>query len=119
MRRFLSLCVLLLAFPGVRPLRYADLNRSTRALLAEMEVTAERFDAVLSDIHRSTEERLRDGEYDHLVFYLLQSRAFTGQAPIEPALSARDFVRGLDEPERTRYLAGEGAAAALPANVLR
>jgi hypothetical protein len=42
---------------------------------------------------RSRPERPREqaGEYDHLIHYLLQSRAFTARSRIEPALSAREW----------------------------
>jgi len=45
----------------------------------------------LEAIEQSTAQRLRDGEWDHLIHYALQSRAFTKLPPIEPALSALDF----------------------------
>ncbi len=41
---------------------------------------------------------------DHLVFYLLQSTRFTGQPAIEPALSAKALVEGLDFSERGAFL---------------
>lgn len=42
-------------------------------------------------INRATAERLRDGEWDHIVFYSLLSTRFTKLAPIEPARSAKAF----------------------------
>jgi SAM-dependent methyltransferase len=42
-------------------------------------------------IERGTAARLREGEYDHLIFYLLQSGRFTREARIEPAVSAKAF----------------------------
>jgi hypothetical protein len=37
---------------------------------------------------------VREGDFDHLVFYILQSTHFTALPPIEPALSAREFAQG-------------------------
>ena len=39
-----------------------------------------------------TAERMREGELDHLIYYLLQSRAFTTASPIEPARSAFAYM---------------------------
>jgi hypothetical protein len=50
--------------------------------------------------------RVRDGDVDHLVFYLLQSTHFTSLPPIEPALSAKALVDSLSTAERTSYLGG-------------
>jgi len=90
-------------------------------------------------IDRRTAERVREGELDHLVFYLLQSRRFTPQPPIEPALSAREFVesgklppavgrrigdlrRALDRPqtdERLSYFQALAGAADIAAEYAR
>ncbi|MBS1829651.1 MAG: hypothetical protein JST93_30405 [Acidobacteria bacterium] len=45
----------------------------------------------LSEINAATAQRLRDGEWDHVIFYALQSQRFTTLAPIEPARSAKAF----------------------------
>src|SRR5262249_35546367 len=50
------------------------------------------FDSLRAAIERGTAARLREGEYDHLIFYLLQSGRFTREARIEPAVSAKAFV---------------------------
>jgi len=49
------------------------------------------FAAFLSKVEESSARRLREGELEHLVYYVLQSRRFTSLRPIEPALSAREF----------------------------
>ena len=48
--------------------------------------------------------RVREGDLDHLVFYVLQSRGFTSLASIEPALSARSLVDGLEDRDRETFL---------------
>ena len=45
----------------------------------------------IHDVEASTAGRLREGENDHLIFYVLQSTRFTKEPRIEPALSARSF----------------------------
>ncbi|MBL8176070.1 MAG: hypothetical protein JNK48_15435 [Bryobacterales bacterium] len=45
----------------------------------------------LAEIHRATAQRLRDGEWDHIVYYALQSQRFTSLPVIEPARSAKAF----------------------------
>jgi hypothetical protein len=42
---------------------------------------------------RATETRLRNGENEHLIYYVLQSTRFTAEPPIEPALCARNYVQ--------------------------
>jgi hypothetical protein len=49
------------------------------------------IDSLRAAIERGTAARLREGEYDHLIFYLLQSGRFTREARIEPAVSAKAF----------------------------
>jgi len=63
---------------GVRPVDPGELP-------PELQATAEWIDG----LNRSTEARIREGEADHLVFYVLQSRSFTSLPPVEPSLSAR------------------------------
>lgn len=77
-----------------RRIRLADLPRAARAVLPAAARTDAGFDAYVAAIERETASRERNGEYDHLVFYLLQSRRFTKEPPIEPALSALELARG-------------------------
>lgn len=53
----------------------------------------------VAEIESQTMRRLDEGEWDHLVYYLLQGRAFTKAAPIEPALSAREFAESEKVPD--------------------
>ncbi|MBL8233603.1 MAG: hypothetical protein JNL98_34220 [Bryobacterales bacterium] len=61
----------------IRPVRLDELPESLRDA------------AWLADLERSTAERLRDGEWDHVIHYVLQSKRFTALPPLEPAGSAR------------------------------
>jgi len=49
----------------------------------------------LDELERSTAKRISEGEFEHLIYYLLQSRYFTSLEPIEPALSARELFESL------------------------
>ena len=51
--------------------------------------------ATSSRLRQTHAARVREGDFDHLVFYLLQSTHFTSLPPIEPALSAKALVDGL------------------------
>src|SRR5215813_469442 len=88
-----------------KQITYSDIPAGLCGWLEKEGVSENNFSDHIAAINRSTAERELRGEYDHLIFFLLQSRRFTGQAKIEPALSAYEFVNGLSEPERERYLA--------------
>ena len=46
----------------------------------------------LGDIRERNRARVGEGDRDHLIYYVLQSTAFTKLPPIEPALSAQEFA---------------------------
>jgi hypothetical protein len=69
-------------------------------------------------VHRSNARRVREGDFDHLVFYALQSTRFTTLPSIEPALSAKALVDGLSEREREIFLrTSEARRAQIPGPV--
>jgi hypothetical protein len=80
-------------------------------------VTAAGFDAYLERIRSVHARRVREGDLDHVVFYMLQSRRFTKLPPIEPALSAKAVVEPLDAAARTAFLAGDDSRVAPPHDV--
>ena len=88
-----------------RQIAFADIPAGLCGWLEKEGVSVNNFSDQIAAINRSTVERELRGEYDHLIFFLLQSRRGSGQTKIEPALSAYEFVNGLSEPERERYLA--------------
>jgi len=94
-----------------RPIEYADLELGTRQILAKQGIGAGQFPELIGALNRETAQRLREGEWDHLIYFLLQSGKFTHRAKIEPALSAREFVQGLTPGGRAGYLAGEAIPA--------
>ena len=62
----------------------------------------EGFSGRIRDIDRGMAARLRDGEADHLVYFVLQSAKFTREPRIEPALSAKEFVETGKVPEAVK-----------------
>ena len=75
-----------------------------RARLEAQGLTSASFPAYVERVRQANVRRVREGDIDHLVFYLLQSTHFTSLPPIEPALSARALVEGLDPPNRETFL---------------
>jgi hypothetical protein len=69
------------------------------------------FDAYVARVGEENVRRVREGDLDHLVYYLLQSSRISGAPAIEPALSAKRLVEGLDADRRAAYLRGDPAAA--------
>lgn len=63
-----------------------------RAVATQLGINAANFGETLSAIDQRTAERLREGDWDQLIFYMLQSRSFTPADPIEPAHSAAEFI---------------------------
>jgi hypothetical protein len=62
------------------------------------------FDAYVDRVRSDNARRVREGDLDHLVHYLLQSTRITAAAPIEPALSARRLVESLAPVRRAAFL---------------
>lgn len=101
----------LLAAAGLlcaRPVQLADLSPEARKLLGAAD---SEFPALIQSLNRRTAERLRAGEYDHLIYYLLQSRRFTSRPAIEPALSAREYAGSGKIPEAVRARIADFLAA--------
>src|SRR5262249_3609010 len=82
-----------------------DIPGELREWLEKKGVDARNFSDHIASINRSTAEREIRGEYDHLIFFLLQSRRFTGAVKIEPALNAYEIWTGMSEADRQKYLA--------------
>jgi hypothetical protein len=110
-RAVLGLSLVVTATPQARPIAYTDLAPGLSAWLAQHGVDAESFSELLRSINEETGARLRQGESDHLIYFVLQSSRFTSRPKIEPALSAREFLSQLDPVERAHYLAREPASS--------
>jgi len=72
------------------------------ARLGARGITPATFPALVDRIRETNVRRVREGDLDHLVFYLLQSTRFTRLPPIEPALSAKTFVETSQVPAPVR-----------------
>ena len=83
-----------------------------RARLEAHGLTSSSFPAYVERVRQANAKRVREGDLDHLVFYLLQSTHFTSLPPIEPALSAKGLADSLDAAERDAFLASPKVAAA-------
>lgn len=99
---------------SARSITWAD-AAPLHAALEARGVSAASFDAFVAKTHADSLRRVREGDWDHLVFYALQSTHVTTLPPIEPALSAKALVDGLDAAAREAFLEGRpGAAPAIP-----
>ena len=102
----------LLSAPRAVAVEWADLPASIQRRLTSKDVTAASFPTFRTDLDRRTHERVRESDLDALIYYALQSASFTKERPIEPALSAKAYVEGLDSVTRARFLKGEAAPIA-------
>ena len=80
------------ASPALREITWDDVAPPIQSLLGARGVDRASFDAYVADVRQRDRARVRDGDLDHLVYYALQSSAFTDLAPIEPATSAKAFA---------------------------
>lgn len=60
------------------------------------------FPGLVRDLSREALRRKRDGEFDHLIAYALQSNQFTKEPRIEPAVSAQAFAQSALVPSEVR-----------------
>ena len=104
--------------PGARRITWADLPPALHIRLDARGISSTAFAGYVDQLDRTHAQRVREGDLDHLVFYLLQSTHFTRQPGLEPALSARAVVDALPPAERATYLQqGGGDFARVPAAV--
>ena len=63
------------------------------------------FERYIAEVEGETKARVDDGEFEHLIYFALQSRAFTADAAIEPALNAREYFtsNSVSEPVIRRF----------------
>ena len=116
MRRLLRIFVISLSLSGLsfnygfaaqvsaQTIRWQDLPTQLQEWLKSKQIEESNFEKYLATIRQETEVRERDGEFDHLIFFALQSTLLTDLPKIEPAQSAFEFVNSLQQEERQRYL---------------
>lgn len=85
---------------AVTPLPYQELPPLVRQELQHHGLTEVDWPEWRRQLSENAERRAHEGRWDEVIFYLLQSREFTAEPAIEPALSARDYFNILDPPER-------------------
>lgn len=90
--------------PSKRAVVLEDVALPLRERLPSESRSAKGFDEYVASLHRETARRERDGEYEHLVYFLLQSQRFTREPRIEPALSAYEL---LGRPSAAKQAASE------------
>ena len=71
------------AQPVANTVQYSDLTPAVQHLL---QIDAGNFAGYIAGIERRTAERELEGENDHLIFYVLQSKEFTRAARLEPSV---------------------------------
>jgi hypothetical protein len=77
---------------AARPITWTDLPPAIQARFEKSGLTASTFDSRIAALARETRSRVREGDMEHLIYYVLQSTHFTRLPPIEPALSARTVL---------------------------
>lgn len=116
MRRLLRIFVISINLAGLilgllcatsvhgQSVRWQDFPPQLQQWLKSNRLEESSFEKYLASINQQTAARERDGEFDHLIFFALQSKLFTDLPKIEPAQSAYEFVNSLKPDERARYL---------------
>jgi hypothetical protein len=112
-------CAVIAAQPArTTRITWGDVPPALRTRLEARGITSDGFGPFVERVHRSNLDRVREGDFDHLVFYALQSTRFTSLPPIEPALSAKALADGLSEQERETFLrTSEAPRARIPGPV--
>jgi hypothetical protein len=89
--------------PGVKRVTWADVA-PLHDRFQHAGISGAAFAGYVQRVHDENTRRLRDGDLDHLIFYLLQSTRFTRFPAVEPALSARELVDRLSVRDREAFL---------------
>jgi SAM-dependent methyltransferase len=106
-----------LFFSAVQTSEWAQIPPAAQELAIQLGIDAANFSRTLTAVDQRTAARLREGELDHMVYYMLQSLSFTPAEPIEPAQSAASYAKARKIPvEVQRRIEAFTAALAEPAN---
>jgi Nodulation protein S (NodS) len=98
---------------GAREIAWADVAPAVQRLLSQGGLDGETFPTRISQLRQQNQARIREGDLDHLVYYVLQSSSFTDLPPIEPATSAKTFMEKGTIPADARARLQAFAAAAV------
>ncbi len=103
---------------AIQLLGWGHLSPPGQQLANQLGITEAGFPAAIESIRARNAARLRQGEIDHLIFHMLQSKEFTAEDPIDPAAAAAaaeavtpsirrriaDFSRALAKPAGSRQI---------------
>ena len=106
------MCAAVQAAEPVRELLWDDIVPSVQRLLNAQGIDAQNFRERAADLRERNRRRVVEGDRDHLIYYILQSTAFTKLPPIEPALSAKELAESGRIPSTARARIDAFAAAA-------
>ena len=87
-----------------RSITFSDIPPELVGWVEQQGITRDRFPSHIDSINRKTQDREERGEYEHLIYYMLQSQRFSTLPKVEPALSAFEFVEGLSQKDRSLFL---------------
>ncbi|MES1260440.1 MAG: class I SAM-dependent methyltransferase [Acidobacteriota bacterium] len=73
---------------------FGSLSPPAREILSRAGIDERSFPGFVRSIQAEAARREREGEQEHLVYFMLQSASFTKLPKIEPALSAREWKAG-------------------------
>ena len=97
------LCLPAVCEPEATRITFSQLPQKLQDWLSRQGTTQKTFPAYLDSLSLQTSRRELEGEFDHLIFFALQSSRFTKLLKIEPARSAYELVQSLDENERASF----------------
>ncbi|HEY2933013.1 MAG TPA: CheR family methyltransferase [Acidobacteriota bacterium] len=89
-----------------RSISLKDLPESFRRFLTVPFLSEETFAEYRRGIDASSRRRELDGEWEHAVYFALQSNQFTSLPRIEPALSAAAYFNSLSQGDQKNFLEG-------------
>lgn len=79
---------------NVQEIVWDDVAAPLQAMLSGRGIARDTFRHYIAHLRVRNQARVREGDLDHLVYYVLQSSSFTDLPPIEPARSAPEFIGG-------------------------
>ncbi|MBP6821128.1 MAG: hypothetical protein KA368_06270 [Acidobacteria bacterium] len=88
----------------LRQISFDDLPIELHPWLKQQGISRENFNNGISAFRRQTADRELIGEYDHLIFFMLQSSRFTALPKVEPAQSAYEYFQNLSETDRKQFM---------------
>jgi hypothetical protein len=87
---------------GMRRPVWTEIPEPARVIAGQLGINASNYAETLDSIDRRNTARLNEGDWDDLIYYMLQSRSFTVADPVEPARSAIEFVPSRQIPPTVR-----------------